>query len=95
MINLGSEVNAMVSTHTKKLGLQIQKTNIRVQKIDESSLETYSIVLAGFQVQDKFGKARFFQKTFLIADTSMEVIFGIPFLTFNKVEVDFAEKKLT
>ena len=69
--------------------------DVRVQKIDGSTLEIYGIVIAGFQIQDKFGRARFFQETFLVADKSMEVVFGMFFLTLSKVEVDFVEKKLT
>ena len=53
------------------------------------------MVIAGFQIQVKFGKARFFHETFLVADTSVEVIIGIPFLAFSKVEVDFVERELT
>ena len=53
------------------------------------------MVIAGFQVQDKFGKTRFFQETFRIIDTSMEVVFKMPFLTFSKVKVDFVKRKLT
>ena len=73
----------------------MQKTNVGAQKTDRSILKTYGIVIAGFQVQDKFEKTRFFQKSFLVADTSMKVIFRMSFLIFNKVEVDFVERKLT
>lgn len=73
----------------------MQKTNVGVQKIDGSTLETYGMVIVGFQVQDKFGRARFFQKTFLVADISVEVIFGMPFLIFSKVKVDFVKRKFT
>ena len=53
------------------------------------------MIIAGFQVQDKFRKARFFQETFLLADTSIEVVFGMLFLALSKVKVDFTEKELT
>lgn len=53
------------------------------------------MVIVGFQVQDKLGKARFFQETFLVANTNVEVVFGMPFLTLSKVEVDFAQKEFT
>ena len=95
LIDLGSEVNAMAPAYAKKLGLRVRKTDVSAQKIDGSTLETYSMVIAGFQVQDKFGKARFFQETFLVADTSVEVVLGMPFLALSKVEVDFAERELT
>lgn len=50
LIDSESEVNTMTSAYIKKLGLQMQKTNIEAQKIDESTLETYSMIIAGFQV---------------------------------------------
>lgn len=40
----------MVPTYVKKLGLQIQKTDVRAQEIDESTLEIYNMVIVGFQV---------------------------------------------
>ena len=95
LIDLESEVNTMAPAYVKKLGLWVRKTNVGAQKIDRSTLETYSMVIAGFKVQVKFGKARFFQETFLVADTNMEVVLEMPFLAFSKIEVDFAEKDLT
>ena len=53
------------------------------------------MVFAGFQVEDKLGRARFFQKSFLLAETSMEVVLGMLFLTFNNANIQFAEKELT
>ena len=95
LIDSGSETNVMASAYAKKLGLQIQKIDIGTQKINGSTLETYDMVIAGFQVQDKFRKTRFFQETLLAADTSVEVVLEISFLTFSKVKVDFAERELT
>ena len=60
LIDSRSEVNAMTPAYAKKLGLRIRKTDVGAQKIDGSTLETYGMVIADFQVQDKFGKARFF-----------------------------------
>lgn len=73
----------------------MRKTNIRIQKIDRSTLETYGIVIISFQVQDKLKNARFFLETFLVADTTMKVVFEMSFLTFSKVKIDFAKRKLT
>ena len=52
-INSGSEVNAIAPAYAKKLGLQKRKTDIRAQKIDGLALETYEMVIAGFQVNEK------------------------------------------
>ena len=85
----------MVPAYTKKLGLRIWKTNIGTEKFDGSILETYGMVIAGFQIQDKFEKARFFQETFLVADIGVKIVLGMSFLALSKVEMDFAKKKLT
>ena len=95
LIDSGSVVTMMAPAYAKKLGLQVKKTDVGAQKIDGSILETYGMVIARFQVQDKFGKARFFQKTFLVADTSVEVVLEMLFLALSKAKVDFAERELT
>ena len=64
----------MTLTFAAKLGLSIQTTDIDAKKIDGSALKTYGMVIAGFSIQDKTGKIRFFEETFLLADTSMEVV---------------------
>ena len=94
LIDLGSEVNAISSAYAQKLGLQIRTTNVGAQKIDGSTLETFGMAIASFQVEDKLGRARFFQETFLVAYTSMEVILGMLFLTLSNVDIRFAKKEL-
>ena len=95
LVDSGSEVNAMTPDYTAKLGLQVRKTDIEAQKTDGSTLETFGIVLADFQVEDKLGRARFFQETFLLADISAEVVLDMPFLTLSNADVQFVEKELT
>lgn len=48
LINSGSEVNAMSPAYAKKLGLWIQKTDVGVEKIDGSTLETFGMIIASF-----------------------------------------------
>ena len=50
----------MTPAYAKKLGLQTQKTHIKAQKIDNSLLKTYAIVITAFQVKNKFGREQFF-----------------------------------
>ena len=50
----------MTPAYTAKLGFKSYHTNVGVQKIDSSTLKTFKIVLASFQVEDKISKARFF-----------------------------------
>ena len=55
----------------------------------------FGIVLASFQVEDKFGWVQFFQESFLLANISAEVVLGMSFLTLNNAEIQFAEQELT
>ncbi len=49
------------------------------------------MTLARFSLQDSLGKVWFFEETFLLADTSMEVVLGMPFLSLSNADVEFAE----
>lgn len=59
-IDLSSKINAMTLAYVAKLGLKAQKIDIRIQKIDGSTLNTFGMVLADFQVEDKLGRTWFF-----------------------------------
>ena len=84
----------MSPVYAKRLGLKIRKTNIGAQKIDGFALETFEMVIANFQVEDKGGRPRFFQETFLVADTKFEVVLGIPFLKISNTDIAFGERTL-
>ena len=85
----------MTLGYASKLGLKVCFTNVGVQKIDGSTLKTFKIVLASFQVKDTLRKAWFFQETFLLADLNIEVVLGMPFLTLSNADIKFAQKELT
>ena len=87
LLDSGSEVNAMTPAHAAHLGLKVRVTDVGAQKIDGSSLATYGMVIAAFQVVDKLGRSRFFQETFLLADISMEVVLDMLFLSFSNTDV--------
>ena len=53
------------------------------------------MVVADFQVENKLGRAWFFQESFLLAETSMEMVLRMPFLTLSNADIQFGEKKLT
>ena len=87
LIDSGSKINAMTLAYAKQLGLWIRKIDVGAQKINGSLLTTYGIVIATFQVKDRLGRARFFQKIFLLANTSMEMVLGMPFLTLSNANI--------
>ena len=87
LINSGSEVNAMTPAYAKQLGTQTRKTDVGAQKINRSSLDTFEMVVTGFQVEDKLGRTRFFYKSFLLAETSIRVVLEMPFLTLDNTYI--------
>ena len=85
----------MTLAYAKKLGLWIQKTDIKAQKSNGSSLDTFQMVITGLQVIYKLNKIPFFQKKNLLANTNMKIILGMLFLTFNNADVQFIVKEFT
>ena len=82
--------------YAAKLGLANRKTNVDAQKIYGSTLVAYKMVLIGFSVQDKLERVWFFEKTFFLTNTSIEVVLRMPFLAFSNADVEFTkQEKLT
>ena len=94
LFNSGSEVNAIYPTFTQKLGLPIRLTDIGVQNIYCTMLDTFGIVVATFLMTDKANRIRFFEETFLVANISPKVVFGISFFTLSGADIDFLGQKL-
>lgn len=49
------------------------------------------MIFARFLVQDKEGRDRVFEETFLLANANIEVVLGMPFFSFSNTNVDFLE----
>ena len=63
--------------------------------MDGSTFETFGIIIADFEIEDKGGKPKFFQKTFLVVDTKFEVILEMLFLKISNADMAFCKKTLT
>ena len=62
-----------------------------MQKIDGTTLDNYEIVVAAFLVTDKANRVRFFEETFLVANISSEVVFGMFFIILSGADVNFLD----
>ena len=82
----------MIPAYATVLGLRVCPTNVRGQKINKSTLSSNDMILATFQLEEKQGRTRFFQETFLVADSAMKVVLEMSFLALNKVEINFVER---
>ena len=94
LINSGSEVNAINPAYAKKLGLCVRQTDVWAQKIEGSHLDSFGMVIAGFSLQDKLKKVWFLQETFLAANTRIEVVQRMSFLTLRNANIRFAKWEL-
>ena len=72
----------------------MQTINIGAQKIDGTTLETYKMVIAAFSLTDQANRVRFFEKTFLVANISPDVVLGMLFFTLSDVNIDFLKREL-
>ena len=52
------------------------------------------MIVVAFLVTDKANQVKFFEKTFLVANVSPEVIFEMLFLNLSGADVDFLDQKL-
>ena len=93
-MNSKYKVNAIPLSFAKQLGLPIRPTNVGAQKIDNTILDIYEMAVAAFSVIDKANWVRFFEKTFLVANVSPEVVLGLLFLTLSSANIDFSDQEL-
>ena len=94
LLDSGSEVNAIHPTFAWEQGLPIRTTDVGAQKIDGIMLNSFGMVVVAFSMTDKTNRVRFFEETFLVANISSEIVFGMPFLTLSGANVDFLGWKL-
>lgn len=84
----------MTPVYAAKLDFSIWKTNVRAEKIDILLLEIYDMALTRFLLQDSLKKVRFFEKTFLLTNTSMKIVLKMHFLALINANFQFGVEKL-
>ena len=52
------------------------------------------MVVTAFSVTDQANRVRFFEKTFLVANVSPDMVLGMPFLILSGTDVNFLKRKL-
>lgn len=52
------------------------------------------MIMTRFLIQNSLEKIRFFEKIFLLANISMEVILEMPFLSLSNTNIHFSNEKL-
>lgn len=67
---------------------------INAQKYDGNRLKIFRIMITSLSIDEKNKKSRFFEKAFLLADISIDIVFEIPLLTLSNVEIDFDNQNI-
>lgn len=75
----------------KKLDFQVRKIKVDSQTVDVLKLDTFDIVITSFSMKDKERMSYFFEKTFLLADISMDITLDMPFSSLSNIEIDFVD----
>ena len=94
LFDSNSKINAIYLIFSKELGLSIRLTDVRVQKIDGITLDTFEMVVAAFSIADKANQIKFFEETFLVANVSSEIVHGMFFFTLSCADVNSLGWKL-
>ena len=66
---------------------QPNKLTLRNKKVDKSNLQRFKIIIAIFQVLDKFDKAFVFKKLLLLVDINIKIVLKISFFTFSNIDI--------
>ena len=94
LLNLKIEVNAIYPTFAKELGFSIKPSDIRVQKINGTTLNIYEIVVTAFLGTNKANQVKFFEEIFLITNVSLKIILRMLFLTLSNEDVNILDWEL-
>lgn len=73
----------------------MENTEVKAQKIDSSTLDTLGIKIISFWIDDKVERFQFFEKTFFLANISIDLALRIFFLTLTNAEINFFVQKLS
>ena len=65
-----------------------------MQKIDDTTLETYEMIVSTFFVINKDGRKKFFKENFLLANVKLDIVLKMLFLTMNNTDIDFQARDL-
>lgn len=85
----------MTPAYAAVLGLRDCPIDVGNQNIDGSTLLTHGMVLANFQLEDKWSRLRFLQETVLVAENTIEILLEMLFLTLTKMKINFAKRELS
>ena len=84
-----SKINTIYLIIAKELDIPIRSIDVRVWIINGTMLNTYGMVVVAFSVIDKANQIRFFEKTFLMTNISLKVVFKMLFLIISNANIDF------
>lgn len=94
LLNLQDKVNTMSQVFAYQLSFKTWKTSVWTQKIDNTTLKTYRIVIYIFSIWNRDGKERFFKESFLMANIKLDVMLKILFLITSNANIDFQVQNL-
>lgn len=94
MLNSKNEINAITLIYAVKVDFTTQTSSIGAQKIDGLVIKIYEMVTTEFSIYNKLSRTRFFDKTFLLANTNMKIV-DMPFLSHSNPNLQFYAREFT
>lgn len=90
----GNKVNVIHLPFIERLGLVVQSTIVIAQKINDTTLKIYRMIVAVFSITDQVNKVNFFEETFFVANVNLDMVLGMFFFTLSSIDIDFLKRKL-
>ena len=91
LLNLRNQVKVIYLIFAKELDLAIRLIDVRIQKIGGTILDTNRNGSNRFLVTNKANQLRFFEKTLLMANISLKIVFEMFLLILNSANIDFLD----
>lgn len=89
LIDFNNKIHIITCIYILRLDISIQKTDVKVLKFDRIFFKIFEIVIAIFQIKNKLEYFFFFQKSFLLANTNINLILELLFLFFTNENIIF------
>lgn len=84
---MNSKINIITPIFANKLSFSIKKIWVKAQIINQLIFKIFGIVMMDFPLQNNNKKVRFFEKTFLLAIISINIVLEIFFFIFSDVYI--------
>lgn len=88
LLDSKNKVKTIYPIFSKELSLSIQPIDIEAEKINNTTLDHYDMVVAAFSITDKANYIKFFEEIFKMANISLEIVLKMLFFISKTANIN-------